>query len=568
MRTEKILPTDIECESFRIITEELGERVFDEEQAPIIKRVIHTTADFEYADSLYFSENAVLLIKEALKSGACIVTDTKMAQSGINKKTADKLGVRVCNFISDADVAKEAKEKGITRSAVCMDKAKRLGENVIFAIGNAPTALIRLRELIDGGYRPKAIIGVPVGFVNVEVSKELIIETDIPCIIARGRKGGSNVAACIVNALLYEIDKTRGEGEKAPSKSRILHELNDSIPRPSDEAERCAKEHWDAIAKPLNGLGKLEDVITRIAALTGSAKVCIDKRAVVVMCADNGVVDEGVTQTDSSVTAVMAKCIAEHKSSVCLMAKTANADVFAYDIGINNPVEGVCDIHVRRGTNNMTKEPAMTHDEALQAIKMGIAVAEKLKDEGYNLLVTGEMGIGNTTTSSAIAAVLLGKSPEAVTGRGAGLSDEGLRRKCDAIKRAIELNKPDKNDALDVLSKVGGLDIAGLVGLYIGAAKCRIPILIDGLPSSVAAYVAASLVPNSRAAMIATHVSAEPVAAEILQMSELSPVIYADMKLGEGTGAVCMLPLLDMALAVYNSTASFDEVRIERYRAQ
>ncbi|MBR3276407.1 MAG: precorrin-8X methylmutase [Eubacterium sp.] len=211
LKIENIAPMDIEKESFATITRELGDKVLDPAQEPIIKRVIHTTADFEYADTMYFSENAVELAKEAIRGGALIVTDTQMAYSGINKKSAAKFGCEVKCFMSDEDVAAEAKKQGVTRARISMDKGASFGDNVIFAIGNAPTALIRLRELIDEGYRPKLIIGVPVGFVNVVVSKELIMETGIPCIIARGRKGGSNVAACIVNALLYVMDEKRGQ---------------------------------------------------------------------------------------------------------------------------------------------------------------------------------------------------------------------------------------------------------------------------------------------------------------------------------------------------------------------
>ena len=210
MKIDRIAPMDIERESFRIITEELGDRVIDPEKAPIVKRVIHTSADFDYADTLYFSENAVRLALDAIRGGAWIVTDTQMALAGINKRAAARFGCETVCFMSDADVAKRARDEGITRARVSMDKAADLGENVIFAIGNAPTALIRLRERIDAGYRPKLIIGVPVGFVNVVASKEGIIETDVPCIVARGRKGGSNIAACIVNALLYMLDETRG----------------------------------------------------------------------------------------------------------------------------------------------------------------------------------------------------------------------------------------------------------------------------------------------------------------------------------------------------------------------
>ena len=210
MNIQNLPPMEIEKESFRIITEELGDRTLDPEQAPILKRVIHTTADFDYADNLYFSPNAVALAKEAIRGGATVVTDTQMALSGINKKALARFGGEGKCFMSDEDVAAAAKAQGVTRARISMDKGAALGENVIFAIGNAPTALIRLRELIDGGYRPKLIIGVPVGFVNVVPSKELIIASPVPCIVARGRKGGSNVAASIVNALLYSLDPARG----------------------------------------------------------------------------------------------------------------------------------------------------------------------------------------------------------------------------------------------------------------------------------------------------------------------------------------------------------------------
>ena len=206
-----IAPMDIEKESFATITRELGDRQPPAELAPIVKRVIHTTADFEYADTLYFSPGVVEQAKAAIRSGAHIITDTTMALSGINKKAAARFGCKVDCFIADPDVAAEAKSRGVTRALVSMEKAARLGEPIIFAIGNAPTALIRIRELMDAGaLAPKLVIGVPVGFVNVVASKELIIESGAPCIVARGRKGGSNVAACIVNALLYMLDEKRG----------------------------------------------------------------------------------------------------------------------------------------------------------------------------------------------------------------------------------------------------------------------------------------------------------------------------------------------------------------------
>lgn len=209
---ENVKPMDIEKRSFEMITEELGD---DLSLIPgtelIVKRCIHTSADFDYAKNLCFSENAVDKALAAIKEGACIVTDTRMAQSGINKRVLSRYGGEVYCFISDEDVAAAAKEKGVTRASASMDKAAELGKKLIFAIGNAPTALVRLYELIEEGkLDPELIIGVPVGFVNVVQSKELIMKADVPYIVARGRKGGSNIAACICNALLYMIDNNRG----------------------------------------------------------------------------------------------------------------------------------------------------------------------------------------------------------------------------------------------------------------------------------------------------------------------------------------------------------------------
>lgn len=208
MQFEAILPQDIEKRSFEIITEELGDAVLDPLQAPIIKRVIHTTADFEYLNTLCFSENAVVKLQGALKNGACIVTDTQMAQAGISKRTLEKYGGRVYCFMGDEDVAQTAARNGTTRAVASMDKAAGLSENVIFVVGNAPTALVRLYELMEQGkIAPMGIIGVPVGFVNVVQAKELIMQCNVPYIVARGRKGGSNVAAAICNALLYSMEQ-------------------------------------------------------------------------------------------------------------------------------------------------------------------------------------------------------------------------------------------------------------------------------------------------------------------------------------------------------------------------
>ncbi|MDY2594295.1 MAG: precorrin-8X methylmutase [Oliverpabstia sp.] len=207
---ENVKPRDIERRSFEIITEELGDRKLDPDKEMIIKRCIHTSADFDYADNLCFSDGVVQKAMDAIRNGACIVTDTQMGRSGINKKALARYGGEVFCFMADEDVAEQAKTQGTTRATASMDKAAAMDRPLIFAIGNAPTALVRLYELIqEKKIHPELIIGVPVGFVNVVQSKELIMKTDVPYIVAKGRKGGSNIAACICNALLYMMDDRR-----------------------------------------------------------------------------------------------------------------------------------------------------------------------------------------------------------------------------------------------------------------------------------------------------------------------------------------------------------------------
>ena len=207
---ENVKPMDIEKRSFEIITEELGDTPLVPGTELIVKRCIHTSADFDYAKNLCFSENAVDKALKAIREGACIVTDTQMAKAGINKKALARYGGEVFCFMSDEDIAKRAKEMGCTRAAASMDKAAEMGNKLIFAIGNAPTALVRIYELMEEGkLAPELVLGVPVGFVNVVQSKELIMTTEVPYIVARGRKGGSNIAACIVNAMLYMMDNRR-----------------------------------------------------------------------------------------------------------------------------------------------------------------------------------------------------------------------------------------------------------------------------------------------------------------------------------------------------------------------
>ena len=335
-------------------------------------------------------------------------------------------------------------------------------------------------------------------------------------------------------------------------------------------AEREARRRWDSLAKPLGSLGLLEDAIVQIAALTGNADVDLSRRTLLVFCADNGVVDQGVTQTDSSVTAAVARALSAGESTACHMARVAHCQVIPVDIGVADfpGIAGVLDRRVRNGTADITRGPAMSREECIRAIEIGMELVRAQKKAGVSILAAGEMGIGNTTTSSAVASVLLGRSPVEMTGRGAGLSDAGLTRKIAAIERAISVNRPDPDDPVDVLSKVGGLDLAALCGVYLGGAKYRVPVLLDGFISAAAALCAVRLWPKCSGALIASHVSAEPAGALLLEMLGKKPLITAQMRLGEGSGAVAALPLLDMALAVYSSGHTFTEMGMEPYIPQ
>ncbi|WP_367924327.1 nicotinate-nucleotide--dimethylbenzimidazole phosphoribosyltransferase [uncultured Ruthenibacterium sp.] len=349
-----------------------------------------------------------------------------------------------------------------------------------------------------------------------------------------------------------------------------LYEFLKSIPPADEKARNEAHQHWMECAKPLGSLGLLETALEDIAALTKDAQIKLFPRAVLVLCADNGVVAQRVTQTDSSVTSAVAYNLAAGKTAVCRMAAVAKCTVVPVDFGIRDfvPVSGVLNRRVGNGTADITQGPAMTRAQAEQAIRNGVELVRQYAEKGIRLIATGEMGIGNTTTASAVASVLLHREPAQMTGRGAGLSNEGLKRKISAIENAIEKNRPDASDPVDVLAKVGGFDIAGMCGIFLGGAAFRIPVLIDGFISAVAALCATRLCPNATKAMLASHVSAEPAGSLLLQALEKRPLITAGMRLGEGTGAVAAIPLLDMAQAVYSECYTFEQSGIEAYTPQ
>ena len=343
-----------------------------------------------------------------------------------------------------------------------------------------------------------------------------------------------------------------------------LEETLKAIQSPDKEAMRQCQARWDSIAKPLHSLGKMEDYLIKIAGITGSSQINLEKKALVTMCADNGVVEEGVTQSGQEVTAIVTDNFLTGQTTASILCKAVGADIFPVDIGVAVDTKAI-NHKIAYGTKNMTKGPAMTREEAVRALEVGIHMAEELKEKGYRILATGEMGIGNTTTSSAVASVLLNRTAEEMTGRGAGLSSAGIDRKVNAIKKAIEVNHPDPTDGVDVLAKVGGFDLAGMAGVFLGGAALHIPVVIDGFISAAAALAAAAICPQVKDYMLAAHLSKEPGAKLILDGLGMEGALNCDMCLGEGTGAVTLFPILDLACTVYQSMSTFVDIHVEQY---
>ena len=339
--------------------------------------------------------------------------------------------------------------------------------------------------------------------------------------------------------------------------------------RPPDESARMqAAARWNAVAKPLGSLGLFENMITRIAALRGQAAFYLEKKALLVFCADNGVVAQGVSQCGSEVTGKVAVALAEGRSTANTMARKTGCRVIPADVGIldfpGHP--GVRNLRVRNGTGDISREAAMTREECLTAMVQGAALTEELIREGTELLAVGEMGIGNTTTATALSAALLNLDPDRITGRGAGLSSTGLERKKRVIRLALERIDPTEKDPVDLMAELGGLDIAAMCGAFLAAAANRTPVIIDGAVSSIAAYCAVRLCPDAGAAMLASHISAEPLGTLLLEKLGLEAPLDAGMHLGEGSGALLLMPLLETALEVYRSGQDFAGLGIEAYQ--
>lgn len=348
----------------------------------------------------------------------------------------------------------------------------------------------------------------------------------------------------------------------------LIEETLEKIRGLDEQAMNGAQMRLDSLTKPLGSLGRLEDLVKQVAGITGQVRPHIDKKTIVIMCADNGVVEEGVSSCPKSVTASVTRNFTRGITGVCVLSRNAGADIHVVDVGVDAELddEGIVNRKIRRGTWNIAKGPAMTREEAIRAIETGIVEVTGLAEEGVELFGTGEMGIGNTTTSSAVAAVLAEKSAEEVAGRGSGLTDAGLLHKIEIIKKAIAVNKPDRSDPIDVLSKLGGFDIAGLTGCFLGAAALRKPILIDGFIASVAALIAYRLKPETRDFMIASHGSAEPGSRFVLEAMGLKPLLTLGMRLGEGSGCALAFHIMDAAFAAYDRMGTFDDARIEQYK--
>jgi len=336
------------------------------------------------------------------------------------------------------------------------------------------------------------------------------------------------------------------------------------------EVMLSSNEHWDSLTKPLGSLGRLESLVTQICGITGLVFPRVDKKCTIIMCADNGVTDEGISSCPKEVTATVTKNFTKGVTGINVLSKFAKADICIVDIGVEGEISfpEILNRKIMNGTNNIAIGPAMTREQAISAIETGIEIAESLIAKGYNLLNTGEMGIGNTTTSSAVLTVLTGRSVEETTGKGSGLSKVAYENKKEVIKRAIKINNPNADDVIDVIAKVGGLDIAGLCGAFIGSANKRTPIIIDGLISGVAAICACRLNPMVKEYLIPSHSSAEPGARAVNSELNFDSYINADMRLGEGTGGAIMFNLIEAAFATYTQLGKFVEVDIKPYVPQ
>lgn len=345
----------------------------------------------------------------------------------------------------------------------------------------------------------------------------------------------------------------------------LLKETLEAISPSNLEAMRLTKDKWDGLVKPIGSLGQLEEMTIKLAGITGSTHNKLHKKAIVVMCSDNGVVDEGVSSAPQIFTRLLTESMAKGITGVATLAKFTNTDIITVDIGLNGEMNNpnVINKKISNGTKNFTKEPAMSYEDAIKSIEVGINIGDNLYSEGYDILGTGELGIGNTTTSSAMLSILAGLDVSITCGKGAGLTDEQYENKKNVILKGIELNNPNKEDPIDVLSKVGGYDIGGMCGLYLSAAKNKKPIVMDGFISSAAALCAIKLNPLVKDYIIPSHLSEEPGAKAMMEVLGLKPMLNLGMRLGEGSGCPLAFQVIDAAIYTLENMGTFKEASIQ-----
>lgn len=344
----------------------------------------------------------------------------------------------------------------------------------------------------------------------------------------------------------------------------LLEEVIGAIQPLDVEAMAKARERLDVLTKPRGSLGILEEIAVALAGMTGNPRPTITDQVVIVMAGDHGVVAEGVSAYPQEVTAQMVYNFVRGGAAINVLARQAGARVTVVDIGVAAELEGdgFLPRKVRTGTANMSAGPAMDRAEAIRAVEVGIEVVNEEIRRGASLVATGDMGIGNTTPSSAVLAALSGMPLNRIVGRGTGINDERLSLKKEAIERALRINNPDPRDPLDVLAKVGGLEIAGLTGVILGAAAERVPVVLDGFIAGAAALIAARLSPLARKYMLPSHLSEEPGHRIIYEMLDLSPLLHLKLRLGEGTGAVLAFHLVQAATRILSEMATFAEAGV------
>ncbi|MHB8880912.1 MAG: nicotinate-nucleotide--dimethylbenzimidazole phosphoribosyltransferase [Thermodesulfovibrionales bacterium] len=333
----------------------------------------------------------------------------------------------------------------------------------------------------------------------------------------------------------------------------------------SEDWSVVAQAHLDNLTKPPGSLGRLEEFARRIVAITEDKNPALDRKVVFTFAGDHGVVDEGVSAYPREVTSQMVFNFLRGGAGINVLARHAGAEVVVIDIGVDHDfggLEGLVSMKVVKGTRNFMRGPAMTRDEAVRCIETGIELAENYAKKGYKIFGTGDMGIGNTTPSSAIVSTITGKPVAEVTGKGTGISDESLARKIKVIEEGIRINHPDPKDAVDVLAKVGGAEIGGIAGLILGAAAHRIPVVVDGFISTAGALIAYGLCPTVSDYLFAAHNSVEQGHRAMLEAMSLSPILDLNLRLGEGTGAALAMTLIEAGLKIYREMATFGDAGV------